>query len=102
MDVSKISDAEQQAVYRAMHYWVEYWDQESSTLFGIELDELKCILRRWPSPLKEDGPGFEAAVIGALRELLYGASSLPKSAVQGAIGLSFDQAEALIEALNGD
>ena len=100
MDVSKISDADQQAVRQAMQYWVEHWDQECATLFGIELDELRLALRR--SPLLLGEPGLEAAAIGALRELLYGASSLPRAAVQGAIGISFDQAEALMETLNGD
>ena len=102
MDVSKISDADQQAVRQAMQYWVEHWDQECATLFGIELDELRLALHRWPLLLEEVEPGLEAAAIGALRELLYGASSLPRAAVQGAIGISFDQAEALIETLNDD
>ena len=102
MDVSKISDADQQAVRQAMQYCVEHWDEECATLFGIELDELKRALHRWPLLLEEDETGLEVAAIGALRELLYGASSLPRAAVQEAIGISFDQAEALIETLNGD
>lgn len=97
MDVSKISGIDQQAISRAIEYWVEHWDWECPTLFGIELDELKQVLHCWPSTVVADQPRTDAAALGALRELLYGASSLPKAEVQEAIGISYDQAEELIE-----
>lgn len=102
MDVSKISDVDQQAVRRAMEYWVEHWDWECPTLFGIELDELKRVLRRWPFIDDDDAPTLESAAVGALRELLYGASSLPRAAVEKTIGISYDQAEMLIVTLRDD
>ena len=102
MDLSKISDVDQQAVRRAMEYWVEHWDWECPTLFGIELDELKRVLHHWPLIEDDDEPELESATVGALRELIYGASSLPRAAVQEAIGISYDQAETLIEALRDD
>ena len=99
MDLSKISYVDQQAVRRAMEYWVPHWDWECPTLFGVELDELKRILHRWPLIEDEDELELESVTVGALRELIHGASSLPRAAVQEAIGISYDQPEALIEAL---
>jgi hypothetical protein len=102
MDLSKISDVDQQAIRRATEYWVEHWDWECSTLFGIELDELKRILHRWPLIGNDGELDSESATVSALRELIFGASSLPRAAVQETIGISYDQAKALIEALCDD
>lgn len=99
MDASKISDLDQQAVGRAMKYWVEHWDWECPTLFGVELDDLKRVLHRWPLIAEIDQKELEAVVIGALRELIYGASSLPRAGVDEVIGISYNQADALIKAL---
>lgn len=44
----------------------------------------------------------EAAAIGALRELLYGASALPAVAFQSALGISYDEAETLVQGLQGE
>jgi len=54
-------------------------------------------LHRWPLTVGEDEPGLKAAATGTLRELLYGASALPKAAVPGVLGISYESAEALIE-----
>lgn len=102
MDVSKIPDVDQQAVRRAMEYWVEHWNWECPTLFGIELDELKRVLQRWPLINDDDERTFELAAVGALRELLYGASSLPRVAIQQTIGISYDQAATLTVTLLDD
>ena len=99
MDVSQISNVDQQAILRAMQYWVEHWDDECPTLFGIELDQLKTALHRWPSTVGEDEPMVKAVAIGALRELLYGASALPPVALQSMLGISYDDAETLTQGL---
>ena len=102
MDVSKISDVDQQAVRRAMEYWVEHWDWECPALFGIELDELKRVLHCWPSIDDDDETTLESASVGALRELLCGASSLPRAKFRETLGISYDQAERLIVTLRDD
>lgn len=99
MDLSQISDVHQQAIRRAMQYWVKHWDDECPTLFGIDLDELKTASHCWPLTVGEDEPMVKAAAIGALRELLYGASALPTVAFQSALGISYDEAETLIQEL---
>lgn len=81
---------------------MEHWDDECPTLFGIDLDELKTALHRWPLTIGEDEPMVEAAAIGALRELLYGASALPAVAFQSALGISYDEAETLVQGLQGE
>lgn len=63
MDVSEASDVDQQAVRRAMQYWVAHWDQECPTVFGIELDELKGALHSWPVTVGEDESELQAAVV---------------------------------------
>lgn len=102
MAVFKTSDVNQQAVRRAMQYWIDHWDWECTTLFGIELNDMKSALHSWPSAIGEDDPKLEAAATGALRELLYGASALPKSAVQEALGISYDSVENLLKELYGE
>jgi len=102
MDVSQTSDVDQQAIRRAMQYWVEHWDDECPTLFGIDLDDLKTALHRWPLTFGEDEPMVRAAAIGALRELLYGASALRTAAFQSALGISYEEAETLIHGLHGE
>jgi hypothetical protein len=102
MDVSQISDVDQQAIRRAMQYWVEHWDDECPTLFGVDLDELKTALHRWPLTVRDDEPMVKAVAIGALRELLYGASTLPTGAFQSALGISYDEAGALFQELYGE
>jgi hypothetical protein len=54
MDVSQISNDDQQTLRRAMEYWAAPWDWECPTLFGIELNELKQVLSCWPRIAKED------------------------------------------------
>jgi hypothetical protein len=95
MDMSKISHDDQQALRCAMNYWTTCWDWECPTLFGIELDELKRILERWPLIAKEDEASAAAATLSALRELLYGASAQPKTAIEELIGISYDSADLL-------
>ena len=102
MDVSQIPNVGQLAIRRAMQYWVKHWDDECPTLFGIDLDELKTALHCWPLTVGEDEPMVKAAAIGALRELLYGASALPTVEFQSALGISYDEAEILIQGLCGE
>jgi hypothetical protein len=100
MNLAALSPGSQEALRRAMQYWVEHWDFECPTLFGIEVTELIEVLESWPSV----APGSESkaalAVLGALRELLYGASAPSRSEVPAVIGLSYEQAHALCSQLH--
>lgn len=95
MDFATISPSSQEAVRRALQYWVEHWDFECPTLFGVELESLKQVLEHWPTVLSDTDQTVALATLGALREILYGASSIPASQVPAAIGLSYEQAHAL-------
>lgn len=101
MNPSTLSPESQEALRRAMGYWVENWDWECPILFGIELDELKEVLAYWPV-IK---PGTEEAVAlasnGAMRELLLGGSTIDPAEVPATIGLSYEQAEALCSEVSG-
>ena len=95
MRLAAISPESTKALCRALQYWADHWDFECPTLFGIELDELNGVLAHWP----EVAPGTEhvtsLALLGALRELLYGASAVPKPQVLAVTGLSYERAHAL-------
>ncbi|HEX9171497.1 MAG TPA: hypothetical protein VF861_02455 [Telluria sp.] len=96
MDTANLAVEDQQALRSAMEYWAARWDWECPTLFGIELDELKRIIEHWPRVGRDDESHAELATIGALRELLYGASSRPKDAIETFIGISHKKAVALL------
>ena len=95
MDFAAISPASQEAVRRALQYWVEHWDFECPTLFGIELEGLEQVLEHWSTVVSGADQTVALATLGALREMLYGASSVPASQVPAVIGLSYEQAHAL-------
>lgn len=101
MDISRISNDEQQALRRAMKYWAARWDWECPTLLGIELDELKRVLEHWPVIPPGDETTAVLAASGALRELLYGPSAHPSAAFEQ-IGISYDEAILLIGKLAGN
>ncbi|MBV7544667.1 hypothetical protein [Acidovorax sp. sic0104] len=89
-----LTTEEQALVRRALLYWQEHWDFECPTLFGIELEDLEVVVYTWPhhNAAKE----VEAlAVTGALRELLYGASTPPKERLPLIIGVGYEGASAL-------
>ena len=78
-----------------MLYWQREWDWECPTLFGLSLEEFGEVIRAWPE-ISAAGPGNTAlAALGAFRELLYGASSLPPDQIENTIGISFTDAKAL-------
>ena len=82
-----------------MAYRAEGWDWESPTLFGVSLEQMQVVLATWPTV----APGMEieaqCASIGALRELLHGASAVVPAEVHAVVGFSFEQAEALLSCL---
>jgi hypothetical protein len=95
MKLAAISPESQQALARSLRYWSEHWDFECPTLFGIELSELNEVRAKWPAVPSGNEFNTALALLGALRELLYGASALPKAEIPSVIGLSYESAEVL-------
>ncbi|MDO8774193.1 MAG: hypothetical protein Q7K57_36870 [Burkholderiaceae bacterium] len=96
MNPSILSAAEKDQLRRAMSYWAAHWDWECPTLFGIELEELQVVLEAWPHCAVEKEVEASAA-IGALRELLYGASTPPKGELPQIMGVEYEAASALCD-----
>lgn len=94
-----MTSEDQQALRCAMAYWAARWNWESQTLFGIELDDLQGVLSRWSDNGADDHANTLLVSVGAVRELLYGASAAPKDTIEGLIGISFDRAEELLGTL---
>ncbi|MFN4944284.1 MAG: hypothetical protein ACK5G9_10890 [Akkermansiaceae bacterium] len=89
-----LTSAEQDQLRRAMLYWAANWDWECPTLFGIELAELQAVLKAWPN-FTVDNEIEALAAIGALRELLHGASTPPRSELLQILGIEYEEASTL-------
>ena len=96
---STLSDSDQQAVRRAMEYWVRHWDWECPTLFGLELDELIRTVETWPRVAAGSEETTCLAAVGAVREL-FGGSAPPRAELTELIGLSYEQASELAAAVH--
>ncbi len=95
MKSDDLSDAERAAIKAAMLYWIERWDWEWPIFLGLEKVELQRLVDHWPRVESENEKRAALAVDGALRELRYGASAVPKSQVQAVCGRSFEAADKL-------
>jgi hypothetical protein len=78
-----------------MEYWGERWDWECPTLFGLEHDEFVRIVARWPRVDTGSEQAASFAAVGAMRELLFGASAPAADRLPDLIGLSHAQAVGL-------
>jgi hypothetical protein len=97
MDIDALSTSESAAIGRVLHYWTEHWDSECPTLFGLELPELRSVSEAWP--VVQDQSLAEIAVVGSMREFVWGASAIPEEAVLSECGLSYEEACGLLERL---
>jgi hypothetical protein len=95
MNLPVSSQTDQDALRRAMEYWVSHWNWECPLLFGMELEALKEVLSAWPSIPEDKQQLANLASAVSLRELLHGASAVPKSRVSELIGVSYEAACAL-------
>jgi hypothetical protein len=114
----RLTVTEQEIVRRALQYWDddEHWDFECPTLFGLERSELQSVRQSWPllsTTTTGGGPGGvtqpttpkqkereqkeRLAAIDALRELLLGASTPPKSQISHILGVNYDTACRLLD-----
>lgn len=94
MNTVAFDEREVEVIRRAFEYWLEHWDWECPTLFGIDRDELGAVLEGWPNP-RVDEETTALAALGALRELLDGGSAIPGSEVERLLGLPLSDVERL-------
>jgi len=92
MNGTLLSVDERAQVLRAMNYWIDHWDFECPALFGIELEDLECVIQSWPKTTAEHPEKQALAALGALRELLYGASTPPREQLPSILGLDYKSA----------
>lgn len=97
MDIADLSSTEASALQRMLAYWVENWDWECPTLFGLERDDLKRVIAHWPSALTTDPATSTSAIVGVLRESLLGASAIPSDQLVPQFGMSQHALRALLE-----
>jgi hypothetical protein len=101
MNNASLTPSEQDQVRAALAYWRDHWDFECSTLFGIELEELIAVLSRWPKAGALSKETEALAVIGSLRELLYGASTPRRERLPSILGIEYEAATALCTKVHG-
>ena len=97
MRVDDLSMQEVEAVKRILDYWTRHWDWECQTLFGLELREVQSVAKAWPEIVHSQSTAL--AVLGSMREFLYGASSVSKGQVVAECGISFEASCALLDRL---
>lgn len=99
MEISDLSPAEAAALQRMLNYWINTWDWECPTLFGLEKEDLSMILADWPASLAHHEEVAALAIQGAFRESLYGASTIPPAKIESVFGLSQASLQALWDRL---
>lgn len=93
--MKNITSAESEALIKSILYWIKKWDFECPTLFGLEKTEMENIANSWPVSLTGNPKIALLACLGSLREILYGASALPKSEVSAVLGINYEHASEL-------
>lgn len=88
MDISDLSAVEQHALASAIRFWADHWNWESQTLFGLRQEDMAGIAGSWPQSAEARSADAALAVIGSIREMLYGASSLGPELVHELVGIS--------------
>lgn len=98
--MKQITQKNSDALLHSINYWIEHWDWEYPTLFGLEQSEFQLIANNWPTSLSSENKITLIACLGSLRELLYGASAVSKTNVQNIIGINYEQASELCSSIN--
>ena len=99
MNIDDLSSAEKCALPKVLAYWSTHSDWECPTLFGLDLESLQSIIADWPLSLNEQESKAALAIVGALRELLYGASAVSQENFLGIAGISHQEAHNLFQRL---
>ena len=96
----ELSDSDDKLILNIMKYWVDNWDFECPTLFGIELEDLQNVIDKWPEALLSNSVHAGRAVSASFGELLWGASSLSDARVKSEFGKSKDDLEAFYKSIH--
>ncbi len=96
----KFSNAENYAITRCLEYWISNWDCECPTLFGLRLSDFSNIAKDWPDSYVKNQEIALLACLDSFRELLYGASALPKNRIKEQIGLSYKESSELVNRIS--
>ena len=99
MEITDLSAIEQDSLLRTLNYCVAQWDWESPTLFSLEQSDFQALISTWPQCIALQEKTAALAVVGGLREILYGASAVKSEAVAKLIGISHSEACALLNRL---
>lgn len=78
-----------------LEYWLEQWDFECPTLFGIEESDLKGVISEWPNGFRQNQKVTARAVSHSFGELLWGASAISEVNSLAKFGKSKSDIEAL-------
>ncbi len=87
-----LSATDQDALRRTLNYWINHWDWECPTLFGLERSDLQALVSTWPQCLVLQEKTAVLAIISGLREILYGSSAVKIELVDQFIGISYSEA----------
>lgn len=99
MEISDLSAIEQDSLLRTLNYWIDRWDWECPTLFGLEQSDFQALVNAWPQCTMLQEETAALAIAGGLREILHGASALRSETLTNLIGISQSEACALLNRL---
>lgn|GEM_PF-2678803 len=74
MEITDLSAIEQDSLLRTLNYCVAQWDWESPTLFSLEQSDFQALISTWPQCIALQEKTAALAVVGGLREILYGSA----------------------------
>jgi uncharacterized protein YecA (UPF0149 family) len=99
--MNKVSELlkHEEALKNSIQYWVEHWDWECQTLFGLDIEDFQTILDNWPNGFKLKEENTIYALQGSFRELLYGASAIRTNEIPEVLGVNESIANELAEIL---
>lgn len=98
MEITDLSAIEQDSLLRTLNYCVAQWDLESPTLFSLDQSDFQALISTWPQCIALQQKTAALAVVGGLREILYG-STVKSEAVAKLIGISHSEACVLLNRL---
>ncbi len=91
----RVSEENKEALIKALDYWIDHWDFECPTLFGLERSDLQKVALDLTEGLNNNKEIVLLACLSSLAELLYGASAVPKTKLHDLLGIDFYSASSL-------
>ena len=75
----KLRQDEEDVILHILKYWLDHWDFECPTLFGISESQMEQVVSLWPKGFRENDKITAIAIAHGFGELLWGASSVTSS-----------------------